>query len=157
MPRWNAAGVLGGFGGRWSTARDELWRLAVRAEAQGVGFLLAPFNPCFFAVDAQAEIVFVADRDLAGPEHTAGIALVAHYHLHVVIEAAVGHGDGGFGGDLFSVKSADKAGEIVGVRANVTQRSGGTTLSGIGPPGGLFLAGGFHRGRQPVLRVFDLH
>ena len=55
------------------------------------------------------------------------------------------------------MKSADKAGEIVGVRANVTQRSGGTTLSGIGPPGGLFLAGGFHRGSQPVLRVFDLH
>src|SRR6185312_3285223 len=48
MTGGNAAGVLGGFGGRWSTPCDELRRLAVRAETQRVGFLLAPLNPGFF-------------------------------------------------------------------------------------------------------------
>src|SRR4051794_36915322 len=71
MAGGNAAGVLGGFRGRWSTARDDLRWLAVCAEAQRVRFFLAPLDSGFFAVDAQAQIVFVTNCDLAGPEQAA--------------------------------------------------------------------------------------
>ena len=153
----NAAGVFGRGGGVGAVARERHGRFAVAAEVKIVGIFLRPIEAAFFAVNAEAEIVFVADGDLAGPQHALHALVVAQQHLHVVVEAAAGNDDADVGGDLLGVKLADEAGDVVGVRADVAERAGGAALRGVGAPRGLFLAGVFERRGEPVLRVFDLH
>src|SRR5580704_4908975 len=157
MAARNAARMFGRSRGIGAVARQSHRRLAVTAEVHVVGIFLRPIDAALFAVDAEAEIVFVTDGDLAGPEHAADSFVVAEQDLNVVVETAAGNHDADVGGDLFGVMLADEAGDVVSVRADVAKRAGGSALRGVGAPRGLFLAGVFERRGEPILRVFDLH
>ena len=66
-----------------------------------VRIFLGPVEAGFFAVDAEAKVVFVAYGYLAGPEHASCTALVAQEELYVVVEAAARDEGGDVGGYLF--------------------------------------------------------
>src|SRR5579863_6945714 len=157
MARGDAAGVLCGVGGARAVAAEHDRRLAVLREAEIVGIFLLPFEAGFVAIDAQAKIVFVARSDLTGPQHSASTAGEAKEHVDVVVETAAGNENGNVGGDLFATKPADKAGEIVSMRADVAKAAGRSALRWVGAPDGLLLPGGFDGSGEPILGVFDLY
>ena len=126
------------------------------ANHRQLGFFLPPFDARFFSVNPQAQIVLVSGRDLAGPEQTAGAFRKAQHDLHVVVQAAAGNESVKFGRQFLAIQSGHKAGEIVSVSSDVSQRTGGPALRRIGPPGSLLLPGLLQRRGQPVLRVFHL-
>ena len=86
----------------------------------------------------------------------AGAFRETQHDLYVVVQAPAGHESGEFGGQLPAIQSGHKAGEIVSVSSDVSQRTGGTALRWIGAPGGLFLSGLLQWSGQPVLRIFNL-
>src|ERR1700758_3851471 len=97
---------------KWARRRaipcDPLRRFAVLAEAQIVGVFLLPVQTAFFTIDPQAEIVFVADGYLAGPQHSSDATLITQQNLYVVIEPATWNEDRNIRGHLLAMQSADK-------------------------------------------------
>src|SRR5450631_2577228 len=156
MSRRYASGVRGHWSRARSGAVDQSRSLAQRGKPETIGVLLPPFDACLLTINTQAQIVLVSGRDLAGPEQTAGAFLEVQHNLQVVVEAAAGHEGVEFGGKLAAIKSGNKAGEIVSVSSNVSQRTRGSALRRIGAPDGLLLPGRLQRRGQPVLRIFNL-
>ena len=74
----------------------------------------------------------------------------------MVVQASARHESGKLRGQFPAIQSGHKAGEIVSVSSDVSQRTGGTALGGIRAPGGLFLSGLLQRRGQPILRILNL-
>ena len=160
-----ALGVAAGRAGRRRrdgrqrrhAAGQALGGLTGRVPGQRIGRFLVPVQRGLGAVDAQAQVVFLARRDLAGPEQAARAVGVAQLHLHMVIDAPAGHEGGQLGADPLWHEAGDELGELRRVRADVAEAACRAGQRGVGAPRGLLLAGGFERLGEPVLRIFDLH
>src|SRR5438128_1437683 len=77
------------------------------------------------AVDAQAQVVLVAGRDLARPERAARAAGEAQQDLDVVVESPAGDEGAQLGAQLADLEAGDVAGELERVRADVADAAAG--------------------------------
>src|ERR1700757_2416870 len=68
MAARDASRVGGSAPGAGTAASNGPKRLPEERETEFVRTLLTPFEPAFFAVYPQSQIVFVSGRDLAGPK-----------------------------------------------------------------------------------------
>ncbi len=118
--------------------------------------LLVPFEPALGAVDPDLDVVLVADRHLARPEHALGAALVAQQDVDVVIDLAAFDEGVDIGEHGIQLEAGDEGREIVGMGPDIADGAA-ARLFRIGAPGGLLLAGLLDRIGQPVLRILGLH
>ena len=132
-------------------------RLANASETQLIRRFLRPFEPPCLAIDAQAQAVLIARRDLTRPERAPRAVRETQQHLRVVIETAAGYLRGQVCGDLRHAQPRDELQEMEGVRPDIPYRAGDAALRRIDAPRGLLVAAGFERRGQPVLRILDLH
>src|SRR6187200_3647989 len=114
-----------------------------------------PLDAAAAAIDAQAQVVLVARRDLARPERTARAAGEAQHHLDVVVEAAARDEGAQLGAQLADRLPGDVAGELEGMGADVADAAARARARRVGAPVGLLLAARLERLGQPVLRVLD--
>src|SRR5690606_5751238 len=94
-------------------------------EPQMVGLLLLPLQPALLAIDAKAQAVLVARRNLACPQHAARTAPEAHHHLDIVVETPAFHERGELGGQFLKLETRDETGEIVGMGADIADTAAG--------------------------------
>ena len=81
-----ASGVFPG-----PAAPKDARRFAIRREAKRFRVFARPFESGPRTVDLDAQIVEIADRDLARGQNAARAALKPHQHVSVVVEAATRH------------------------------------------------------------------
>ena len=112
-----------------------------------------PFESGALAVNLQAEVVEVADRDLARREHAAGAALEPHQHVGVVVEPAPGNERCEIRRHRLDFESGHEQREIMRVHAYVGETGRRAGARRIGAPFRLFLTGGVNRLRQPILDI----
>jgi len=117
--------------------------------------LLMPFEPLFFAVDPDCEVVLFTDGYLACVQDSSCAVVEAKQAVAVVVEPAALDEDAQICADLFDLEACDIFGEVLGVRADVTHTAGPSALLGIGSPGGLLLARLLQSRGQPALRILN--
>src|SRR6266849_9683086 len=76
--------------------------------------------------------------------------------MGVVINLAARHNTGQLGGHFAYFQAGDKAGQIMGVRPQVTDYAGFPGNAGSGAPDGLLMSFRFQQGGSPAGGVFDL-
>src|SRR5690606_12938693 len=96
-----------------------LRRAAMRREPKLVRILLVPGKPGLLAKYANFEVVLIARRDLARPEHAASAAPIAEQHLTVVVERAPVHEGRKLRAHGLELEPRDERREVLGVRADV--------------------------------------
>lgn len=133
---------------------------------QLVGMFLPPVQTAAAAVDANAQIVFIAGGDLAGPDNSSctrcifrpsRAALESQHHLRVVVQPAPVHKAAQPGSQLAYFHASDEFGQLIGMAADVTNAAACACAREVGAPVGLPLAADFQRPAEPVLRVLNLH
>ena len=103
-------------------------------EEELLGHFLVPFEGAFGATDTDGETVFYSGGSLGDPEGTACAVFKMKEGAGVVVKDAVG-GDGtSFCSDFGDFETGDKAGEVVGVSADVSHYEGGATGFGVEAP-----------------------
>ena len=101
----------------------------------------------------QAQIVEIADRDLARREHAARAADETQQHMRVVVQPPPRHESRQIRRDRIDLEAGDEQRQIVRVHADVGEARRGAGARGIGAPFRLLLAIGVDRLRQPVLDI----
>ena len=152
MARGDAADASGRSAGPCSGTGEQAFRFAERREPQIVRVRLNPFDAAFGTVNADLQAVLISRRHLTAPEHALGAAFEAQQHMAVVVKPAAFDEGIEIGGKAFERQPGDEAGEIIGMRADITGRTTGTGLGRVGAPDRLFGAGLLDRLGQPVLR-----
>ena len=90
--------------------------------------------------------------------HSAAHAsVVAQQQMRVVVEPAAGHERRELGAQARRCSAGDEAGQLIGMRADIAQRSARAGARGIGLPLGATVARGFLRRGEPFLKVLHLH
>ena len=148
----------GGFGVRAKVAVGgaiDLHRLVEPFHEHRIRLFLVPFDAAFLAIDADVDIVFLADADLRTVQHAFGAAFEAEQHVAVVIQLAALDKSRDVGGEFLNLETGDVFGEVLGMRADITHAAGRAAAFGIGAPTGLFLPGDFDARGQPALRILD--
>jgi hypothetical protein len=118
--------------------RRQIWRAGREFHDELVRVLLVPLEPGLRAVDADVEVVLVADADLRGVQHALRAALVAHEDVAVVVELAALHEGREVGAERIDVQAGDVAREVFGVRADVAHAAGGAAALRVGAPAACF-------------------
>src|SRR5207344_1296077 len=101
---------------------------------------LRPLDPALRAIDPELQPVLVAGRHLARPDHALGAALEAQQYVGVIVEQAPLHEGIEIGSERIELETADEAGEIVGMRADVAGRAANARLLRVYAPRRLLLA-----------------
>src|SRR5438046_9398868 len=114
-----------------------------------------PFDAALFAINADVDIVFLADADLRTVQHAFRTSFEAEQHVAVVIQLAALDKSRDVGGEFLNLETGDVFGEVLGMRADITHAAGRAAAFGIGAPTGLFLPGDFDARGQPALRILD--
>ena len=114
-----------------------------------------PFEAAFFAVDADVEIVFLADGDLRGVQDAFGAVVETEQHVAVVVELAAFDEGGDVGGEFVDLQAGDVFGEILGVGADVADAARGAALVWGRCARRPVFGRGFEARGQPALRIFD--
>src|SRR5256885_1941643 len=135
------------------TGLVDLHRSVRAPHDERIRLLLMPFERGVSAVDAQAQAILFAERDLRAEEHALGAALVPNENVGVVVDAATLDEGAHVRTELLDLETGDVTREMFGMRADVTECTGAGTR-GIGAPVGLFLTGRLDASGQPALRVF---
>src|ERR1700722_17438968 len=74
-----------------AAAPQDARRLAIGREAERFRLFAGPFEPGARTVDLEAQIVEIAERDLARRQHATRSALKPKQHVRVIVEAAARH------------------------------------------------------------------
>ena len=77
--------------------------------------------------------------------------------MGIVIDPPPRHEALQVGAERLQLQPADKAGQVIGMGADVADAAAGAGARRVGAPFGLFRPGGLQRLGQPVLRIFHLH
>ena len=101
---------------------------------QGIRLLLMPFEAAKFAVDADVEIVLLADRDLRGMQDTFGSIFETEQDVTVVIKGASVDEGGKICGKFLDLEAGDIFRKILGMGTDVPDASGGSGSGRIGAP-----------------------
>ncbi len=71
----------------WSSPRDSSRRRAEGCKDQFVWIFLPPGQAAFVALYSELQIILIASRNLAGPDHPARARAVAQHDIRVVIQS----------------------------------------------------------------------
>src|SRR5919108_2911870 len=121
-------------------ARDHLRRLAVGEGQQEIGPLLVPLESALVAVDPDLEVVLIAGRDLACPEHAPRAARIAQKDIAVVVDPPPRDEGREVGAQPFELQAGDERRKVIGMAADVADRAARPRLRRIRAPGRLLLA-----------------
>jgi hypothetical protein len=145
--------VLRRIGVSRSAALEHAWRLAIGREPQKFGALATPFEAGARPVNLEAQIVEVADRDLARRENAARAAVEAHQDMGVVVEPAPGHEGRQIRRYCVDFEAGHKERKVMGMDADIGEAGRGARALRIGSPLRLLMAAGVDWLRQPVLDI----
>ena len=95
--------------------------LAQRLEAQVFGILLAPFERCGVAIEAQREAVLGPGRGIAGPEPSGRAGLVVEAEIGIVEDLATRREGLQAGGEAARGHAADVSHQVVGMRSHLAE------------------------------------
>src|SRR5215472_15800142 len=116
-----------------------------------------PFKAGLLAVNSQTQVVFISRCNLARPEPPFRSLRKSEHHLDVIVETSATHKGSYLGRHFLARQSCYEACEVEGVRRNVAEASARPAARRVSAPLSLLLSSFLHRGRQPILRVFDLN
>ena len=111
--------------------RQKLLRLPKPAEPELVRLFLRPFQPAHVAEDPDAQAVFVARRNLAGPEHPLRAARIAQKHIGVVVKLPPRNEGGHVSRQRLRLHPRDEGGEVIGMGADVAKRPADARARGV--------------------------
>ncbi len=123
MPSRHAGHACARRASTGTAPRDEPLLLAKRREPEIVRVLLRPFNAALCAIDAQAQRIFIAGRNLAAPEHALGTARKTEHHMRIVVQATSLDKTVEISRKAVERQAGHEGGEIEGVRANIAGRA----------------------------------
>src|SRR5690606_10396170 len=116
------AGHARGSGPHTGTApRDEPLLLAERREPEIVRVFLRPFDAALRAIDAQAQRIFIAGRNLAAPEHPLRAALKTQHHMGIVVQTTPLDKTVEIGSKAVEREAGHEGGEIEGVGPDIAR------------------------------------
>ena len=123
---------------------------------QRVGVGLHPLQAAAVAVGPDADVVFLAGRNLRGHQHAAGSARQSEQHGPVVVEPAAGHHGVDVGAELRDRKAGHVLQQVKSVGADIAHGTGHAAAGGVGAPSRLFVVGALLKGAEPALRVLHV-
>ncbi|MNE84711.1 hypothetical protein D3C80_1816450 [compost metagenome] len=103
--------------------RDEPLLLAKRREPEIVRVFLRPFDAALCAIDAQAQRIFIAGRNLTAPKHALGTTRKTQHHMRIVVQATSFDKTVEISGKAVEHQAGHEGGKIEGVRANIAGRA----------------------------------
>ena len=127
------------------------------AQPQRVRLHLLPVEARALAIDSQAQVVLVADADLARDQHTRRTAGETQQHGAVVIEHPARHDAVQRRGDLLHRAAGHELGEVERMHADVADAAARAGLRGVESPARLLVPVALDRRCEPALRVLDQH
>src|SRR6266508_2881633 len=98
-----------------------------------------PFDPAQLAINADVDVVLLADTNLGTMQHPFLSAFEAQQDVAVIVELAAFDKSCDIGGQFLDLQAGDVLSEIFRVRADVAHGTGGAAAFGVSPPAGLFL------------------
>jgi hypothetical protein len=87
-----------------------------------------PFDAAEFAIDADIEVVFLADGDLGRVEDAFGSVFEAEEDIGVIVEEAAIDERSDVGGEFRDLEAGDVFREVFGVGTDVADAATGTAL-----------------------------
>ena len=121
------AGCGGGGSSKVTVASAvDFHRLIDPFDQERIRFFLMPFEPSFFTVDPEVEVVFLPNADLGAVKDSLGPVVEAQQDVRIVVQQAALDKSRKVCGEFADFQPSDVLGEVLGMGSDIADAAGRT-------------------------------